>query len=119
MPELIEPLTRLVVHIHYRQDGVWVDHDLMEDEVPMSVEQQDAYKQIIGDGQAKVTVSKELSEADYGNGGKVFVSVTLTCDQSATGLTSGLTWAKWLADNKVWEAHAEMKAQLLQKGILR
>lgn len=85
----------------------------------MSNEQQDAYKQIIGDGQAKVTVSKELSEADYGNGGKVFVSVTLTCDQSTTGITTGISWAKYLADQKAWEAHAEMKAQLHEKGILR
>lgn len=113
------PLTKMIVHIHYLQDKVSAGHDMLEGEVPMSAQQQDWYKSIIGDGKASVTASKELSESDYGNGGKVFVSVTLTVDQSQGCIDAGITGAKALADSKAWEAHAEMKQQLHQRGILR
>ncbi len=85
----------------------------------MSQQQADAYKQMIGDGKAEVVVSAEVGESDYGNGGKVFVSIKLTVDQSAQGLESGLAWAKHLSQQKAWEAHAELKNQLQVKGILR
>jgi hypothetical protein len=115
----LQPKTKLIVHIHYLQDKVPVGHDVLEGEVPMTQQQQDSYKLLLGDEKASVTASKELSESDYGNGGKVFVSVTLTVDQSQGALESGIAWAKMLADQKAWEAHAEMKQQLVQRGILK
>jgi hypothetical protein len=114
-----QPLTKLSVHIHYYQNKAVVGHDVLEGEVPMSAHQQDAYKQLLGDQKAEVVVSKELSEADYGNGGKVFVSVKLTVDQSQPGLESGFAWAKMFADKYAWEAHEEMRQQLHQRGILK
>lgn len=114
-----EPLTRLVVHLRYIQNKVEVGHDLFEGEVSMTQQQADAYKQMVGDGKASVTASAELSESDYGNGGKVFVSVTLTVDQSQQGIETGIAWAKHMAQQKAWEAHAELKNQLQVKGILR
>ncbi len=114
-----EPLTKMSVHLRFIQNKTEVDHQVFEGEVTMTQQQADAYKQIIGDGKASVTVSAELGESDYGNGGKVFVSVTLTVDQSQAGLDSGIAWAKALSNQKAWEAHAELKAQLHQRGILR
>lgn len=116
---LPEPLTKLEVHFRYFNDKVSVGHDVIEKEVPMSAHQQDAYRQLVGDGKAEIVVSKELGEMDYGNGGKVFVSVKLTVDQSQAGLESGVAWAKMFADKYAWEAHEELKSQLRQKGILR
>jgi hypothetical protein len=42
-------------------------------EAPMDQNQQDAFKALIGDGLGRATVSREMGESDYGNGGKVFV----------------------------------------------
>ncbi len=39
-------------------------------------------KHLVGDGEAKVTVSADLSNKQYGNGASVMVSVTATVDQS-------------------------------------
>lgn len=38
---------------------------------------------LVGDGNAKVSVSFGMSDKDYGNGFDAHVSVTLTCDQDA------------------------------------
>lgn len=115
----IQGKTKLTIHVHYYQDKAVVGHDVFEGEVTMTQPQQDSYKQLLGDEKASVTASKELSESDYGNGGKVFVSVSLTIDQSQGALESGIAWAKMLADQKAWEHHAEMKQQLVQRGILK
>lgn len=113
------PLTRFTVHHHYIVNKQEVDHDLLEGEVPMSQAQQDAYKGIIGDGNAKVTLSRELSESSFGNGGKVFVSVTLTCDQSQQGLSAAVSLAQSCADHFIWQHHAELRNQLVSRGILK
>lgn len=111
--------TRQVIHVHTIVDRVEVDHQVSEGEVQMMSHQVDYYKQLIGDGQASVTVSRELSESNYGSGGKVFISITLTCDQSAQGLESAIAFAKNLAEDKAWSHHAELRNQLVQKGLLR
>lgn len=113
------PLTKMVVHLHMFKSKVEVDHSLFEGEVPMSQEQRDYYKQLIGDGRASVTVSRELSESSYGNGGKVFVSITLTVDQSQAGLEAGTAWAGALAEKSAWDSHAQLHQQLVQKGIIQ
>lgn len=114
-----EPLTRMTVHIHYLKDDEIVGHDVIEGEVPMTQQQQDAYKTMIGDGKAEVTASREISEADYGRGGKCFVSIKLTVDQSQAGLEAGEAWAKAFVTQKVWESHEEMRNQLVQRGVIK
>lgn len=114
-----EALTRMAVSIHYYQNKVEVGQDVLEGEVEMSQEQQDGYKQLIGDGLAEIVVSREISEMSYGNGGKVFVSVKLTVDQSAAGINAGEAWAKAFAHQKIWEAHGEMRQQLVDRGIIK
>ena len=116
---MLATLTREIIHVHTKVNKQWVDHEVFEGEARMSQEQQDYYKQLIGDGQASVTVSRELSEGDFGNGGKTFVSITLTCDQSGPFLTTATEYAKSLAESKCWEYHGMLKQQLLAKGILK
>lgn len=117
--ELEEPRTQLKVRRSYIQNKEQVELELLEGEVPMSQEQQDAYKSIIGDAKAKVTVSREMGELDYGSGGKVFVAVTLTCDQSAQGLQYGIGYAAQLADQVISQHHSEMKQKCISMGILK
>ncbi len=83
----------------------------------MSTPQQDYYKSLVGDGLAKVTVSKELSEMSYGNGGKVMVSVSLTCDQSQAGVNGAAGLADQLAVYYLSQHFDQMRGIVSQKGI--
>lgn len=90
---------------------------IQEGDLDMSAEEQAQLKSIVGDGLAKVTVSKELSHKDYGNGGSVFVSVTLTCDQSPDIIDYAATAASHHAEKNVVEHHSKLQATLAQLGI--
>ena len=79
----------------------------------------DALKALIGDGNSRVTVSREMGEADYGNGGKVFVAVSLTCDQSMQSVETATQWAKYLADKYATEQVGELRQRLVNLGIIR
>lgn len=85
----------------------------------MSQVQQDRYKSLVGDGLSKVTVGKDLGEKDFGSGGGVIVSVTLTCDQSEQAVTLAIALAYEVADNHAWHYQQKLKQQLLQSGILK
>jgi hypothetical protein len=112
-------LTKLIVHVYTTVQEQQVQHDVYEGEVSMSQAQQDYYKNLLGDQNASVTVSRELSESNYGNGGKVFVSITLTCDQSVPVMLTAIEYAKGLAEETVWKHHTELRNQLQTKGLIR
>lgn len=105
--------------IHARAKGAENAHYLYEGDAPMSQEQQDQYKAIIGDGLAKVTIGRDLGEKDFGSGGGVIVNITLTCDQSQGMINHAIALAHQLADSACWHYHQQLKNQLLQAGILR
>jgi hypothetical protein len=112
-------LTRLRISIGLVENDLPIDHLVYEGAVDMSDKEIDAYKKLIGDGKSSVTASRDLSEMHFGSGGKVFVSVTLTVDQSMQGIETGIYWASDLVERKIWEAHAEMKKKLTERGILK
>ncbi len=85
----------------------------------MSQDQKDRFKSLVGDGLAKVTVSKDLGEKDFGSGGGVVVSVTLTCDQSESGINSAIALANEVATNHTWYYQQQLKGQLIAAGILK
>jgi len=93
--------------------------EVYEGEVPMSDQEAAGLKGLLGDMNSKVTVSRELGKMDYGNGGKVFVSVTLTCDQSEEGAASAASWANHLADKYVTEYYQVMETKLAQLGLVQ
>jgi len=103
----------------YIQDANELETEIQEGEAPMSQEQQDYYKNIIGDGQGRVSVGRDMSEMDYGSGGKVFVSVSLVCDQSAGGLSSAINLAAQMADSFIVYHHQQMKERCIQIGLLK
>lgn len=85
----------------------------------MSQVQQDRFKALIGDGLAKVTVGRDMGEKDFGNGGGVFVNVTLTCDQDQTVISAAIALAHEVANNNAWYYHQDLKQQLVKAGIIK
>ena len=57
----------------------------------------DAFRQLAGDENAKVSITLSRSDSDYGNGFSASVMVILTCDQSAAGLEEASFLARELA----------------------
>ncbi len=108
------PLTKQVVHVHAAGQ-----HLVFEGEAQMNQQQADAYQGLVGNGQAKVTVSKELSESDYGSGGKVMVSVTLTCDQSYNVIHGAVQLADQVTTYWVDQHHNSMRQLINSKGIIK
>lgn len=66
---------------------------------------QDKLVELVGDGRARVTISIEQKDSNYGSGFGAFASVTLSCSQEtgsieragqlATGLASQLAAEAW------------------------
>ena len=115
----LDSLTKTRLSIDILHKDILLDRLVYEGPVEMTPEQIDSYKQLKGDEKATVTASRDVSEMDFGTGGKVFVSVTLTVDQSTQGIESGYQWATYFVNKKVWEAHDELKRQLVEKGLLK
>jgi hypothetical protein len=108
--ELKIPHTSMTVRRVYVKDKKTIDSEIQEGEVPMSQEQQDQYKAIIGDGLARVSVGRDLSESDFGSGCKAFVSVSLACDQSAAAINYAVGLADQMATYYV-ERHLQEARQ--------
>ena len=88
-----------------------------EGEVPMSQQEADQLKLLLGDGNASVTMGREVGEMSYGNGGKCYARVTIRCDLSQDAVRAAQGWASYLAESIITEEHAKMKAQIALLGI--
>lgn len=112
---MIYPLTKMTIHAHSNSN----EHFIYEGETKMSQSQNDAYKELVGDGLSKVTVNRDLSEKDFGNGGGVSISVTLTCDQSANIVNQAIGLANQIAEYHTWYYYEALRKQLIERGILK
>ncbi len=110
--------TKMAVHVRWTEDNQR-QHELYEGEAKMSQQQLDTYKGVIGDGLSRVSISKDVAHKDYGNGGGVAVTVTLTCDQSSAALNQALQLAHELADGALWHYEGMLRDQLVNKGFHR
>lgn len=117
--ELSLPHTRMIVSARVVAAGSQLDHFVYEGEAQMAQAQQDYYKQLIGDGLSKVTVSRDEAVKDFGNGGGVMVTVTLACDQSEQGVQAAISLAYTIADGAVKYYSPQIKQDLINRGILR
>jgi len=74
---------------------------------------------LVGDANANVTASSSLSFKDFGNGGEVFVSISLKCNQDE----NSINWAQYLAKNLAFsyaeQNFVELKERLLKLGIVK
>jgi hypothetical protein len=119
MQKIDLPHTRMLIHARVMSSGGLKDHQVYEGDAVMNQVQQDYYKDIVGDGQARVTVGRDLAEKDYGNGGGVFVNVSLACDQSQAAISQAIQLAYQVADGAVWHYQQQVKQELINRGILK
>jgi len=117
--ELNLPHTAMVVRRVYVRDKQEIENEISEGEVPMTQQQQDQYKLVIGDGLARIAVGRDLSDTDYGSGGKAFVSVSLACDQSAAGISSAIVLAQQMADYYVEQHIQAVRQKCYQLNLLK
>lgn len=114
------PISKMIVSARIiDSSGKSNDHRVYQGEAQMNQAQSDAYKAVIGDGLGDISVTRELSEKDYGNGGSVMVTVSLTCGQSAQELNQAIALAFSLADGACWHYNAQVKAELVKRGVLK
>ena len=67
----------------------------------------DEIKKLVGDGEARVAVSVDLSDKDFGSGFGTHVTVSLTCDQNSDTLDDAFVIAKALAADYAEQAYEE------------
>lgn len=94
-------------------------NQIYEGEIPLADAQQYALKQIMGDGKAEVVVGLDMTAKDYGQGGGVFVSVKLVCDQDADMITYATQVAAFIARKNLTEQYEIHKTLLQQQGLVR
>lgn len=58
--------------------------------IDLPEEYMDKYEKLVGNGQAKVTVSADMSLKEFGKGTSAMVSVTLTCNQDEETITKAI-----------------------------
>ena len=117
--QLSFPFGKLQVSRRATKDKTEILYEVLEEEVPMTKQDKDAYAQLVGDGNARITVSREVSESSYGTGGKVFVSVSLACHQDQQYIESAIGFATSLADHYMEKHYSELQQKLVQMGVLK
>lgn len=88
-----------------------------EGEAKMSDNQVVHLKNILGDEKGRVTVSREVAEKRFGNGGGLFVSVSVVCDQSHAAIYNAADIANNIVENLVNRYHPTLIEQLKLLGI--
>jgi len=72
----------------------------------------DEIRNLIGDGNARVTVSADFGIKDFGTGASAMCSVSLTCDQSAKGIEEAARIAGEMARDIAQEQRARAENEL-------
>jgi predicted RNA-binding Zn-ribbon protein involved in translation (DUF1610 family) len=92
--------------------------EVRDSDLPRSV--MDDIKQLIGDGNARVTVSADFGIKDYGTGASAMASVSLTCNQDQQTIERAARIAGDLARDFAQEQRAraeqEFEALMAQRG---
>jgi hypothetical protein len=107
------------VSVYRKSDSAPHLNDIWEGEVPVADQQNYRLADIVGNGLAKVTVGREMSKNDYGTGGKVFVSVTITCNQDDALVEYAKKCASALAERYVVEEYNSFQQTLYQNGLVK
>lgn len=95
------------------------EHFVYNGDAQMTQGQQDFYKQLIGDGLGRISLSRDEADKDFGNGGGIMVTVSLTCDQSSNVVAQTIGLAFQIADAAVKHYQPIIKADLVARGKIR
>jgi uncharacterized protein YhfF len=79
----------------------YFDSHITEEDIGMP---RDTLVALVGNGQARVTCSVGLKDADYGNGFEAFCSVQLTCNQDQDTVAAAQVLALELVESRVADA---------------
>lgn len=85
----------------------------------MSVEQEEYYQTLLGDTNARISVSRDEAEKCFGTGGGIMVTVSLTCGQTEDKIRKTVALAYQIADEAVKFYTPQIKQDLLDRGLLR
>jgi len=111
------PTTRLVVTI--KAPSVPDLNQIYEGEVPLADIQQYQLEKIVGNGKSEVVVGLDMAAKDWGQGGGVFVSVKLTCDQDDAMVGYAASVAGAIARKHLLEQYDIHKNMLRQHGLIQ
>lgn len=79
----------------------------------------DHLNNLIGEGDARVSVSYNLKDGEFGRGFGAHVSVSLVCDQRQSSVRNAYDHASELAEDFTNEAFARAKDMADEHGLLR
>lgn len=85
-------------------------YDVRDSDLPRSI--MDEIKQLIGDGNARVTVSADFGIKDFGTGASAMASVSLTCNQDQQTIERAARIAGDLARDFAQEQRARAEQEL-------
>lgn len=85
----------------------------------MADQQQYQLAKIVGDGKSEVVVGRDMAAKDFGQGGGVFVSVKLTCDQGDEMVEYAIRVAGQIAQKHLIEQFAEHQKLLYHYGLVK
>lgn len=64
----------------------------------------------VGDGAAKVTISQEISDKNYGRGVSVMCSITLTVNQDDATVDTAMAYGRTILNEKIADAVGQLNA---------
>lgn len=111
------PTTRLVVTIKVPRAPEF--NQIFEGEIPLADVQTYQLAKIIGNGKSEVVVGLDMAAKDYGQGGGVFVSVKLTCDQDDAMVDYAAKAAAAIAQKHLLEQYEIHRNLLRQHGLIQ
>ena len=83
----------------------------------------DAYQQVLGNAQARVSVSADVGAKEFGTGASSMVTVSLTCNQVQQTLLSAINlageMARWAAKDQLGKTETELQQMLAAKGAVQ
>lgn len=105
---------RFSVTCQLEAPGLKTETFVYDGETPREI--MDQYKQLIGDGNASVSVSTDMSVKKFGAGASAMVTVSLTCNQDQQTITAAIDLAaqtgRYYAKAYQQQAEGELRALL-------
>lgn len=112
----LAPTTKLTVLIKSPNPEL---NQIYEGAIPKEDMDQWNLMQIVGDGKSEVVVGVDAAAKDFGQGGGVFVSVKLTCNQSSEMIDYAAKAAASIAQKHLWEQFASHQTYLRNMGLIK
>ncbi len=110
-------LPKIVLQRHYQPKDA--DGSLAVTQLEFPGNYMDKYKELLGDANARVSVSADMALKDFGSGAGAMVTVTLSCNQDQTSIDKAIALAGEMAREYCSEQRslAEQELQKAQQSL--